>query len=310
MAADDTFTSVLVPVLTPFGDDLAPDPKRFVDQCQRLLAEGAAGLAVFGTTSEANSMAADERMRLLDALLDAGVAPDRLMPGTGACSITEAIRVNRHAVERGCRGVLMLPPFYYKGMSEDGLFAFFARVIEGVGSDRFRVYLYHIPPVAQVAFSLSLIGRLIEAFPNTVVGLKDSSGQWESTLAILTEFPDFAVFPGAETFLLKAMQHGAAGCISATANVNLPAIKRIYDGWREPGAEELQAKATEYRAVVQGFPVVPALKAIVAHRLGDPAWAQVRPPMADLPAAQARKLIDLLAEKGFESARRATAAAE
>ena len=164
MAAQN-FAGVLVPVLTPFTRSGEPDAGRFIDFCRFLLDQGADGLAIFGTTSEANSMSGAERMELLDRLIDAGIPAAKLMPGTGACSVTEAATLIRHAVGHGVGGVLMLPPFYYKGMDDDGLFAFFAGVIDRVGSDALRMYLYHIPPQTVLGLSLDLVGRLIEAYP-------------------------------------------------------------------------------------------------------------------------------------------------
>ena len=159
--------------------------------------------------------------------------PGKLMPGTGIMFAGRCHRADAsHAVDLGCGGVLMLPPFYYKAPSEEGLFRFFSEVIEDVGDDRLKVYLYHIPPVAQVGFSLPLIGRLIKAFPDTVVGLKDSSGDWSNTAAILEAYPGFEVFPGSEIFLLDGLRKGAAGCISATCNVSAAAIRNVYDNWQ------------------------------------------------------------------------------
>jgi 4-hydroxy-tetrahydrodipicolinate synthase len=194
--ASTPFAGVLVPVLTPFTPSGEPDGGRFIAFCRWLLAEGADGLAIFGTTSEANSMSAGERMELLDRLVAAGVPAARLMPGCGACSVTEAATLIRHAVGHGVGGVLMLPPFYYKGMDDDGLFAFFAGVIDRVGSAALRMFLYHIPPQTVLGLSLDLVGRLIRAYPQTVVGLKDSSGDWNNTAALIDAFPGFAVFPG------------------------------------------------------------------------------------------------------------------
>src|SRR5712691_6616814 len=219
--ASTPFAGVLVPVLTPFTASDEPDPARFIGFCRFLLDQGADGLAIFGTTSEANSMAAGERMELLDRLVAAGIPPQKLMPGTGACSVTEAADLIRHAVGHGVGGVLMLPPFYYKGMDDDGLFAFFAGVIDRVGSSALRMFLYHIPPQTVLGLSIELVRRLIEAYPQTVVGLKDSSGDWNNTAALLERFPDFAVFPGSEVFLLDGLRKGGGGCITATGNVNV-----------------------------------------------------------------------------------------
>jgi len=293
------FHGALVPVLTPFTRGGDPDSGRYVAFCRWLLDQGAGGLSVFGTTSEANSMSGSERMALLDRLMEAGIPVEKLMPGTGACSTTEAASLVRHAVGHGCGGVLMLPPFYYKGVSDDGIFAFVSSVIERVGSSALRIYLYHIPPVAQVGYSLDLVGRFITAYPETVVGLKDSSGDWSNTAALLDRYPGFAVFPGSEVFLLDALRKGGAGCITASGNVNVPGIRRIYENWRGPQADALQAEATTLRKALQAYPMVPALKRIVAHFHNDPDWAAVRPPMLPLDQPQSQALIADLAKLGF-----------
>jgi 4-hydroxy-tetrahydrodipicolinate synthase len=296
MTRDPQFAGVIAPVLTPFGEDGSPDGERYLAHCQWLMAEGCTGLAPFGTTSEGNSLGLDERMELLEALVDGGIDPQVLMPGTGSCSLADAVVLTRHAVDLGCGGALMLPPFYYKAASEEGLLRFFGDVIEGVGDDRLKIYLYHIPPVAQIGFSLPLIGRLIEAFPDTVVGLKDSSGDWANTAAILAAHPGFAVFPGSEVFLLEGMRQGAAGCISATCNISAAAIRRVYDHWKGGEADALQEEITALRKAIQAFPMIPALKALIAHYRGDSGWARVRPPFEPLPAAKAEQAIRLLAD--------------
>jgi 4-hydroxy-tetrahydrodipicolinate synthase len=244
-------------------------------------------------------MSGAERMALLDRLIEAEIPAVKLMPGTGACSTSEAASLIRHAVGHGCGGVLMLPPFYYKPVSDDGIFAFVSRVIDQVASPALRVYLYHIPPVAQVGYSLDLVGRLIKAYPEIVVGLKDSSGDWNNTAALLDRYPDFAIFPGSEVFLLDALRKGGAGCITASGNVNVPGIRRVYDNWRGPQADALQTEATTLRKTLQAYPMVPALKRIVAHFHNDPDWAAVRPPMVPLGEVQAQALIADLAKLGF-----------
>ena len=297
--ATQPFSGVLVPVLTPFTPGGEPDAGRFIAFCRWLLDQGAGGLAIFGTTSEANSMSPAERMELLDRLIEAGVPAQKLMPGTGACAMTDAAMLVRHAVGHGCGGVLMLPPFYYKGVSDDGIFAFISGVIDKVGSPALKLFLYHIPPMAVIGFSLDLVGRLITAYPETVVGLKESSGDWSNTTALLERFPGFAVFPGSEVFLLDGLRKGAAGCITASGNVNVPGIKKVYDNWRGPRAEALQAEITTLRNTLQAYPMVPALKRIVAHYHNDPSWAAVRPPLVPLDSAQSAALITDLGKVGF-----------
>lgn len=294
------FSGVIAPLVTPFGDDGAPDPERFVTHADWLLNNGCNALAPFGTTSEANSLGLDERMELLEELVDSDVDPGKLLPGTGMCSVADAIALTQHAVDLECGGCLMLPPFYYKAPSEEGLFRYFAEVIESVADDRLKVYLYHIPPIAQVGFSLSLIGRLKQEFPDTVVGLKDSSGDWANTKSILDAYPDLEIFPGSEAFLLDGLRAGAAGTISASANVNATALRDVYDNWKNPAADDYQAKITAVRKVFQSQPMIPLMKAIIAHYRHDPAWARPRPPLVELDQSVAAAAIATLErEHGF-----------
>ena len=283
MSLDHDPRRVLVPALTPFHRDLSVNAEAFVAHCRWLLAEGANGLAVFGTTSEANSLSIRERMQLLERLLEGGIPPDALMPGTGCCALPDTVELTRHAVESNCFGVLLLPPFYYKGVSDDGIFASIAEVIQRVADSRLRIYLYHIPPMAGVGFSLPLIERLLKAYPGVVVGIKDSSGDWKNTEALLRAFPGFEVFPGSETYLLGALREGGAGCISATANVNVAAMRKLMQAWTTPAADAMQQELTAVRAAIQKFPMVAANKAIIAQLNDAPDWNVVRPPLHSLP---------------------------
>ena len=300
MNQNGRITGVLSPVVTPFTADLAPDAERFVRQCRWLLSQNV-GLAVFGTNSEANSLSVDEKMELLDRLLAAGLDPARMMPGTGHCALTDSVRMTAHAAKAGCGGVLMLPPFYYKGVSDEGLYRSFAEVIERVGDARLRVYVYHIPPVSQVPITLGLIERLLKAYPRTVAGVKDSSGDWSNTKAMLDAFADsgFDVFAGSETFLLANMRGGGKGCISATANVNPGPIARLHASWQASDADAQQARLDEIRGTFQKFPMIPALKAAIAHYGSDPVWATVRPPLVNLAADAAGALVSELDRRGF-----------
>jgi 4-hydroxy-tetrahydrodipicolinate synthase len=299
---DSRFKGVLVPALTPFTPALDPDREAWLAHCRWLLAEGADGLAIFGTTSEANSLGIDERIELLDFLADAGIDPARLMPGTGTCALADTVKLTAHAARRGAGGVLLLPPFYYKAVNDDGLFAAVAEVIERVGDAALRVYLYHIPPVAVVGYPVGLVERLVTAYPETVVGIKDSSGDWSNTKAILDAVPQIAVFPGSEIFLLDGLRSGGAGCITASGNVNPAGIRAVYENWRGPNADRLQARITEIRKVIQEFPAIPALKAITAAFTGSPDWKITRPPLEALSEAEARRLLDALSAIGFSMA--------
>jgi 4-hydroxy-tetrahydrodipicolinate synthase len=293
-------SGVLSPVVTPFNDDMSPDAERFVRHCRWLVANNV-GLAVFGTNSEANSLAADERMDLLEKLVASGVDAARMMPGTGCSALTDSVRLTSHAVKLGCAGVLMLPPFYYKGVSDEGLFRNYAEVVERVGDVRLKIYVYHIPPVSQVPITLNLIERLLKAYPDNIAGVKDSSGDWSNTKAMLDRFASsgFDVFAGSETFLLANMRNGGKGCISATANVNPAAIHDLYARWKTEGSDSLQKHLDAIRATFQKYPMIPALKAAVAHWSGDPGWARVRPPLVELSEEQSRSLIADLEKHDF-----------
>lgn len=296
----DRITGALSPVLTPFDRALRPDATRYIQHCRWLLEQGV-GLAVFGTTSEANSMSVAEKIALLDALAAAELPFTRIIPGTGCSAFTDTVELTRHAVRLGCAGVLMLPPFYYKAVSDEGLFRSYAEIIERVGDSRLRIYLYHIPPVAQVPISLALIERLLKAYPGTVVGIKDSSGDWNNTQAMLEQFQPhgFDVFAGSEAFLLATLRSGGAGCITATGNVNPGAIARLALSWQQPDAEAQQAALNVIRGVFQQFPMIPALKAAIAYYSDDPIWMTVRPPLVEIDDAQRNALTQALGSAGF-----------
>jgi 4-hydroxy-tetrahydrodipicolinate synthase len=303
MTTQSKFSGVLVPVATPFTATLTPDHAAFARHCRWLLDRGVDGLAVFGTTSEANSLAIEERVDMLDALIDAGVAPAMLMPGTGTCALTDTVRLTAQAVERGCGGVLMLPPFYYKDVSDEGLFAYYSEVIQRVGDGRLRVYLYHIPPIAREGISAALIERLVEAFPDIVMGIKDSSGDWRNTAAILDRFPGFATFSGSESHLLATLRGGGAGCITATGNINPAGIRELCKHWRGADADRIQQRVTAIRSVVEAFPLIGATKAMIADHYGDESWLRVRPPLMPLPESQLAALRSALSALEFSMGR-------
>jgi 4-hydroxy-tetrahydrodipicolinate synthase len=293
MSKTQRIRGVLSPVVTPFDKDLNPDTHRFIAHCKWLVSQGS-GLACFGTNSEANSLSVNERLALLEALLAAGVDPRRMMPGTGCCALSDSVKLTEHAVKAGCAGVLMLPPFYYKGVSDEGLYRNYSEIIERVGDDRLRIYLYHIPPVAVVGITPKLVERLLKKYPTAIAGMKDSSGDWNNTKTFLDNFAKqgFDVFAGSESFLLANMRNGGAGCISATANVNPGPIDRLYREWQNADADA-QQKALD---VVRGtfgnskYVMIAALKAGIAQYSGDEQWCTVRPPLVELSKEQRASL--------------------
>jgi 4-hydroxy-tetrahydrodipicolinate synthase len=300
---------VLAPVVTPFKADLSPDSERFIAHCKWLLSHDC-GLAVFGTNSEANSLSLEERAMLLDELVAAGVDPSRMMPGTGCCSITETVRLTKQAVRNGCAGVLMLPPFYYKDVSEEGLYRYFSNVVQRVGDARLKIYLYHIPPVAVVGITPGLVERLLTAYPDAIAGMKDSSGDWNNTKTFLDLFSKsgFDVFVGSESFLLANIRNGGVGTISATANVNPAAIYELYQnalGTSASTPTELDDQQQRLNIVRQVFSnrklpsMIAALKQAIAIYANDPAWRTVRPPLVELTPEQENMLAGELNAIGF-----------
>lgn len=293
--------AVLSPVVTPFDAKGMPDAQRLARQCKWLQSNGV-GLAIFGTNSEANSLSVAERVDALHALIAAGLSPGQMMPGAGACSVTDAITLTRAAVDAGCAGTLTLPPFYYKDVPDDGLFAYFATIIEAIGSPRLQIYLYNIPPVAKVGFSLPLIERLIKAYPKTIVGMKDSSGDWAYTESVIQacKGTGFRVYAGSESFLLRSLRAGGVGCISATANVNPKAIAALAAHWQDPDADARQAALDQVRGVFQKRPMIAAMKAAIAYFSGDSQWSALRPPLMALNQDQQNSLITEMASIGFQ----------
>lgn len=288
------FSGVLAPLLTPFNDDGSVALDLYVDHAKRVLDQGCTSIVPFGTTSEANSLSSAERMAGLEALVGAGIDPGIIMPGTGLSALPETIELTRHAVSLGCGGVLLLPPFYYKAVSDDGLFAVVEQVIAGVASDALKIYLYHIPPVAQVGYSTDLIRRLQAAFPEIVVGTKDSSTDWNNTEATLQALPGFGTLVGSETLLLDNMRNGGVGCITASANVNAGPIRALYNNWDTDKAEALDSEVKSFRERLQAYPVIPAMKALLAVELDESRWRNLRPPLLPISAGQSQSLLQAL----------------
>ena len=300
LAPSGRIGGVLSPVLTPFKPDLEPDVPRYIAHCKWLVSNNV-GLAIFGTNSEAASLSVSERLGLTDALLAAGVPAHRMMPGTGACALPDAVALTKHAVANGAAGCLMLPPFYYKGVSDEGLYAYYSEVIERVGNAKLKVYLYHIPAVSGVPITLKLIEMLRKRYPDTVVGVKDSSGVWENTRAMIDQFAKdgFDVFPGSELPLTQALAIGGVGCISATANVNPAGIHAISAARGTPEGAALQAKADVIRKIFQALVMIPAMKRMAAEFSGQADWGIVRPPLTALDDAAAHHLKSQLQAAGF-----------
>ncbi|HZL61154.1 MAG TPA: dihydrodipicolinate synthase family protein [Pseudolabrys sp.] len=289
-----TLSGVIAAVATPIGEDGAPDLKRAVNLARTLLDNGCDGLNVLGTTGEATSFSRDERKAVMSAYKAAGLPLDRLMVGTGAAAVSDAVALTRHAAELGFAGALVLPPFYYKGVPDDGLLAYIGTLVQATADQPIPIYLYHFPAMSGLPWHVTLIKRLLESFPSRIVGLKDSSGDMAYASSAAAIAPDFAVFPSTEAALLEARSGMFAGCISATANLNADLCARA---WRSGDAGALDAAVT-IRKLFDGKPLVSGVKALLAHIHDDPALARVKPPLSALSASDRTTIV-----AGYDSVR-------
>lgn len=271
---------------TPVLADGTPDHDTFLAHCKALIAEGCDGVALLGTTGEANSFSIAQRQALLDKVIAGGMDPQRLLPGTSQTNVLDSVTLVRHAVEAGVKACVVLPPFYYKGVSDEGLFRFYAELVEGVARDDLRVILYHIPPIAQVGISLELTARLREAFPGIFVGIKDSSGKIESIQAFAEAFEDFSVLAGADPFMLPLLKSGGAGCITSSSNLIGRHLRVVFDHWFDPAeaerVEQSQARINAWRDLSNAYVQLPTIKAMLARRRQHDGWTRVRPPLVEL----------------------------
>lgn len=289
-SASPRLNGVVAASLTPMRSDLTIDPSRLWTHCRRLLDSGCNGVLLFGTTGEANSFTVNERLELIEGIAASGLPLDRLVVGTGCCAEHDTVTLTKRVLDQGVENVLALPPFYYKSVSDDGLFAFFERVIHGIDDSRMKIHLYHIPQMSGVSFSHALIDRLIAGFPDTIAGIKDSSGDRNHLMSLCESFPGLRIFSGTERFLLDVLEAGGVGCVSATANVTAPLAGRLYERWRTGEAAGLQEELSKIRSAIKDFPLIPALKCLTALRTGDKDWLNLRPPLAPLSEKDAAAL--------------------
>ncbi len=270
--------------LTPMNEDLCVNTELLVAHCKWLLSNGANGITLAGTTGEANSLSVAERMITLDAVIAGGIPVEKIIVGTGCCAFPDTVALTTHAVKHGVGGVLLLPPFYYKGVTDDGIFASFDHVIQCVGDASLRIYLYHFPRMSAVPLSMHLIERLLKCYPDQVAGIKDSSGDWDNMRAMVEAFPGFRVFAGSEAFLLDILRAGGVGCISASANVTIGLAGNVYSNWQSEQADRLQSHLTTVRYKLQEHSFIPILKGLMSIYANHEGWNSMRPP--HLPASQ------------------------
>ena len=275
---------------TPILADGTPDHENFAIHAKALIAEGCDGIALLGTTGEANSFSIAQRQALLDNVIAAGVDPQRLLPGTSQTNVADSAALVRHAVEAGVKACVVLPPFYYKGVSDEGLFRFYAELIEATKSDALRIVLYHIPPIAQVGLSVELVGRLREAFPGIIVGIKDSSGKLESMQNYASSFEDFSVLAGADPFMLPLLRSGGAGCITSSSNLIGKHLRVVFDNFHDETqndrVEQAQERINAWRDLSNAYVQLPTVKAMLAKRRNHQGWTRLRPPLVELTEAE------------------------
>ncbi|WP_299799533.1 dihydrodipicolinate synthase family protein [uncultured Ruegeria sp.] len=287
----------MTPLLTPYEDDLSIAEGLYLDHAAFCLEGGAHYLSPFGTTGEASSNTMSERMGVLEQLVASGtVPPEQLMPGTGLCNLEDTVTLTRHAADLGCAAAMVLPPFFYPP-DDEGLYRYYGQLIETLGDKAPRIILYNIPQNTGVPISPALSARLNEAFPDHVVAYKDSSGDWDNTASVIRAAPGLSVFPASETLLARAMALGAGGCISASCNSNITAIRAMYEAVRDgdqSGADTLQPGLETHRKAAQEEGLICGLKSLVAHRSNDQRWLNLRPPHMNADPAAGPRLATTL----------------
>lgn len=288
---------VYVAALTPMNQDLSVDYDLLISHCHSLLQKGGHGLAILGTTGEANSFSVSERKTILEKLMSNNIASSSIMLGTGCCSLTDTIELTQHGLDLGITKFLMMPPFYYKSLSDDGLYQYFRTVVLRLNFDSLQIYLYHFPALSGIPLSHSLIKKLIDDFPGIFVGIKDSSGDLEHMKKLCRTFPQFQIFAGTEKYLLPVLQAGGEGCISATANITIEECARLANQWQQESAESLQEEVTRKRTLFEGNPFSAVLKQTLAKRDHQPQWLHLRPPLDRL----ADNIIEEILEKYNEN---------
>ena len=285
------FARVVAAVATPFAADDSIDLARLLAHCRWLLAEGCDGLLLFGSTGEATSLTIEERRHALLHLIEHDIAAARLLIGTGCCALDDTVALSRHAIRHGCAGVLVLPPFFFKNLEQDGILRYFHQLIDRVADPGLALYLYHFPQASMVPISVAVTRDLAHRFPGVVKGYKDRAGDWTHTETLLAEFPDLEIYSSTEARLGDVLRLGGAGCVSATANVQPRAIRQLVEAVGKPDQADLQRRVAACRTAFQGLPVVPAVKAALARLHDDPAWLHLRAPLSPLdPDRQAHLL--------------------
>lgn len=290
---------VLTAVLTPLDGNLNADYGHLVNHINWLLQRGNNAIGLLGTTGEANSFSVDERKEMLEAVLERGISPDKLLVGTGCCSITDTISLTRHAYSHNVADVLLLPPFYYKQINDRGLETYLAKVLDRVGENGIRIYLYHFPQLTGVPYTVGLVEKLVSKYPKNIIGMKDSGGDWSHMEDILKAIPGFRLYTGSEKFLLSALKAGGAGCISASANLTSPEAAAVYEAWKNGGGEKEQTRLSVLRSILEMYPAIGTLKYLFARLGNNKDWLNIRPPNSILSEEEGSQVEQKLKELDY-----------
>jgi 4-hydroxy-tetrahydrodipicolinate synthase len=288
--------------LTPLTASFEPNIPALVRHAQWLLESGSDGVALLGSTGEANSLTLEQRLSIIEQTARE-LPPDRLMLGTGSCALQDSVRLTKASVDAGVFSVLVIPPFYYKPQSDESVLRFYSELISSVDEPRLRIIFYNFPKLSGYNFSVKILQELKQRFGDIAAGIKDSSGEWKNMLGIVQNIPDFMVYTGTETLLLDILKKGGAGCITATANLIAPECQRVYQAWKnnkQKVAEQAQINLTDLRKTLENYPLVSELKSLFASKTNAEEWENMLPPFAPILDKQVEELTEQIKGLGLD----------
>ena len=292
--------------LTPFNASYEPEIPALIGHVQWLLENGTDGVALLGSTGEANSMTLEQRQSIIEQ--STRILPaDRLLIGTGSCALQDAIKLTKVSIDVGVYAVLVLPPFYYKPQSEESIIRFYSELIAAVNDSRLRIIFYNFPKFTGYNFDHNVIGKMKQRFGEIAAGIKDSSGNRENMSGVSQNVSDFMVYSGTETFLLETLLNGGAGCITATANLIATECQQVFQAWKNEqleDAKQKQNKLTSLRKAFESYPFVSGLKSIFADQKDSNDWEHMMPPFDGLMKDQLHELKEKIKDLGLDLSKR------
>jgi len=295
------FSGIYTASLTPLTSSYEPNLPALVSHVEQLFESGSDGVAILGSTGEANSLTIEQRLDII-SYCGRTLAPERLMMGTGSCALQDAIRLTQASIEAGVFSVLVIPPFYYKPQSDESVIRYYSELISSVDDSRLRIIFYNFPKLSGYNFSTEILQEFKERFGDIAAGIKDSSGNWENMLSITKNVPNFMVYSGTETLLLNILREGGAGCITASANLLAPECQLVYQAWRndqQNTAEQIQKELTVLRKALESYQFVSELKGLMALHTGSEHWQEMLPPFIPLLPSQVRELSEKINDLGL-----------